>query len=229
MRRKLMINWGKAHERLREALADGIDDSRQVGVTEKGWSYVTFVTSNCGAEEVLYDVDQLDLTAQENGYYLPREMVTQHSKVIISAKATDNEPSVALFGLVKFLEEFERRFDNGDEFPQHGFYGKIGGEFDRPEKGRVLVMYGQGEDALAEIFDSAVVMSDEFRVPGVRFDVDLSNSLSEIPRLLDGFDDPDYLKSGATHFRITDPHRFKRVLEDVRLDQPNYLFYRDQM
>jgi hypothetical protein len=174
--------------------------------------------------ELLFDVDRLEVLAHENHFYLPGEVVRQHNKVVVSAMAPGAGPSAQLFGLYRFLDAFAGRFADFRVHPHHDFYGKLGGLWDRTEKGRVLVMYGRGDDSLLEICDTVERLVRDVEVPGVLFGVRLSNGLSAIPRILDGFHDPDYVKTGVDHFRVTDPRAFDEMLEEARKDYPKYLF-----
>ncbi|HNU69462.1 MAG TPA: hypothetical protein PKG82_09950, partial [Myxococcota bacterium] len=135
MRRKTIINWSDAHARLKEAIENRVTDPQMVGATEKGWSYVTFCSSRAEPAHFLYDIDRIKTIARDNGFYLPGEIVRQHNKVLVIAHSRDHEPSQQLFGLWRFLMEFEKRFDSTDKFPHHDFFGKFGGNFDRSEKG----------------------------------------------------------------------------------------------
>lgn len=224
MKRHLIFNWHPNHEALRLALADGVKDPRDVSETGKGWTYVTFVKPGTRAFEVLFDVDQLDRLARDNGYYLPRDAVSRHNKVVVTARSTESGPSAQLFALVRFLEAFARRHADPKRYPVHGFYGKLGGSFDRRHKGRVLVMYGEGDEALLEILAGVEAILPECAFPGVELNVSLANGLSALPRLLTGFDDPKYRGSGATLFKIRDPGRFATVLDEARQDYPKYIF-----
>ncbi len=227
MERTLIFNWHPNHEALRRAITEGVDDPRDVLETGKGWTYVTFVKPGMRASEVLFDIDQLDRLARENGYYLPRDVVARHNKVVVTARSPELGASAQLFALVRFLEAFARRFADSDKAPVQGFYGKLGGSFDRRRKGRVLVIYGENDDALLEILTGAETVLPSCGVPGVELEVGLANGLSALPRLLSGFDDPSYRESGATQFKIRDPGRFDAVLDEARQDHDRYIFSRE--
>ena len=164
--------------------------------------------------------------ADRRGAIIPGEVVLQHNKVVITASSPGG-PSASLLGLTMFLEAYAKRFADQDKFPDHGFYGKLGGFYDRAEKGRVLAIYGRGDDALLAVYEGIEAVMADLHVRGVRFDVRLSNGLSAIPRLLQGFDDPELRKAGVTHYRIVDPNGFSVLLDQARADHPKYLFSRD--
>jgi hypothetical protein len=227
MERTLIFNWHPSHDALRRALADGVDHPGDVLDTGKGWTYVTFVKPGTRASEVLFDIDRLDRMARENGYYLPRDVVARHNKVVVTARSPEAGPSAQLFALVRFLEAFARRHADPAKAPVQGFYGKLGGSFDRRRKGRVLVMYGENDEALLEILAGAEAVLPSVKVPGVELAVGLANGLSALPRLLSGFDDPDYRRSGVTAFKIKDPGRFDSVLDEARQDHDKYIFARE--
>lgn len=227
MRRKIIINWSESHSRLKEATENDVVEPGMVGATEKGWSYVTFCTSGCKPETVLYNIDKIKSIARDNGFYLPGDVVRQHNKVLVIAHSADHEPSHQLFGLWKFMMEFERRFNSTDDFPLHSFFGKFGGNFDRSEKGRVLALYSNGgDDALMAIYESCEHLAAQMRVPGVSFEVGVSAGLSAIPRLLAGFDDPEYRATGADYYRINNPSEFEELLQTAKDDFPKYIFSR---
>lgn len=225
MRRKVIINWSEAHDRLREAVEIGVDHPAQVGATDKGWSYVTFFHSRCNPESVLFNVDRLKTIARDNGFYLPGDVVRQHNKVLVIAHSVTMDPSPQLFGLWRFLMEYENRFNDSDSYQNHAFYGKFGGNFDRLEKGRVLAMYSNGgDDALMTICEACEALARKISVPGVSFEVGVSAGLSAIPRLLAGFDDPEYRATGADFYRINNPGEFEELLQSAKNDFPKYLF-----
>lgn len=226
MRRGLLVNWHKEHLAIRDALEEKETDPSATGDTGKGWSYVTFFTPGTPHRSVLFDIDKLEDLARSNGFYLPAEVVGQHNKIVLLATSAVPSPSRQLFALGRVLETYAGKFDEKRKFPQHGFYGKMGGFFERPEKGRVLVMYATSDDALLEIEASLQQVLAKLKVPGVTFSIHLSNGLSDIPRMLEGFDNPDYRNAGATHFRITDPSRFETLLTQARNDYHHYLFQR---
>ena len=226
MRRGLLVNWHEEHLAVKDALAAKETDPAAVADTGKGWSYVTFFTPGTPHTSVLFDIDRLEELARASGFYLPAEVVGQHNKIVLSATSADASPSRQLFALGRLLEAYARKFGAKSKFPQYGFYGKMGGFFDRPEKGRVLVMYATSDAALLEIEASLPELMAKHCVPGVTFSLHLSNGLSDIPRMLDGFDNPEYRRTGATHYRITDPGRFETLLTEARNDYHRYLFHR---
>ena len=226
MRRKLNNNWSPAHDRLREAIENGVTNPGEVGVTSKGWSYCTFCTSKCGPNELLYDIDRIQTIARDNGFYLPGDVVRQHNKVLVIAHTAAQDPSPQLFGLWRFLTEFEARFTSTRVCPKHNFCGKFGGNFERYEKGRVLAIYSKaGDDALVSIYESCEELAHSFNVPGVSFEVGVSAGLSAIPRMLAGFDDPEYRATGVDLYRINNPVEFEQMLNTARDDFPKYPFY----
>ena len=225
-RRDLILNWSDAHLAVKKAIDDQVASLLEVGETGKGWTYLTFCRPGTNPRDLLFDVDRLGTLARENHFYLPGEVVRQHNKVVVSAASPAMGPSAQLFGLYRFLEAFGKKFADVKRHPSHDFYGKMGGLYDRAEKGRVLVIYAPGDEALLQICESIEQLAAELEVPGVRFAVRLSNGLSAIPRLLDGFHDPEYVKTGAEFYRVTDPGQFTELLDEARKDYPNYLFRR---
>lgn len=224
MRRELVINWNEAHYNVRDALGEKIRDPHTIGPVEKGWSYVTFFRPGTRGRAVLFDVDRLELIANDNGYFLPREVVTQHNKLVVTAYCEASHGSVQLYALAKLLELYAAKYASEKKHPNHGFYGKLGGIYDRAEKGRVLAIYAESDDKLLEIVSSVEQMLTQVKVPGARLEYHLANGLSAIPRLLQGFDDPHYLQSGTPFHRIADPRQFSVLLEQARGDYDHYLF-----
>lgn len=224
MRRKLIVNWCEEHESVRQAMEKGTTDLWDVGDTKKGWSYVTFFAPGTDPRAVLYDLERLEMIAHANGYFLPREVVVQHNKVVVTAQDVAANPSAQLLGLCRFLEAYAARFSDESKYPNHGFYGKVGGTFDRPEKGRVLVMYSTSDEALLAIDETLDELIRSMKLEGLMLTHHFSNGLSEIPRMLDHFADPDYASTGARYFRITNPSRFEWVLAQARRDYGRYLF-----
>lgn len=213
---------------VKQAVERGTTDLWDVGDSEKGWSHLTFFVPGTRPDAVLYDLGRLEMLAHENGYFLPREVVAQHNKVVVTVHDGGGNPSVQLFALYRFLEAYAARFADESRYPSHGFYGKMGGMWDRPEKGRVLVMYSTSDDALLAIDESLDELLASIKLRGVTISHHFSNGLSEIPRMLDRFSDPDYVSSGATYFRITNPDRFNWVLEQARRDHGRYLFEKER-
>lgn len=226
MRRELLLNWCEAHGALQQAIRDKVESAQEVGETGKGWTYVTFFHPGTRPGDVLFDVDRLDALARDNGFFLPGDVVRRHNKVLVLASSPGGG-SAALYGLHQFLVTYAKRYADVRRHPDHGFYGKLGGLFERSEKGRVLAMYGSGDDALLSVYEGVEEVLSGLHVPGVRFEVKLSNGLSAIPRMLDGFGDPEYVRTGATHYRITDRTAFADLLEQARNDHPKYLFHQD--
>jgi hypothetical protein len=225
MRRELIFNWNEEHTNVKLETERDKPDPLSTGDIGKGWTYLTFFGPGTIPSDVLFDVDRLENTALENGYYLPRNLVYQHNKVVVTAYSqVGNSPSIALYALVEFLREYARQFNHPKEFPELGFYGKVGGIYDRPEKGRVLAIYAPVEESLLAIDEIITKFLPRLKIPYASFDHRLANGLSDIPRLLDGLDDPVYQHTGATHYRITDPRRFEQVLDQARHDYSNYIF-----
>jgi hypothetical protein len=224
MRRDLVINWAKCHEALKLALNNGVKSPFEVMDTDKGWSYVTFFQPGTTPSRVLFNIDNLEDTAQSNGFFLPWEVVATHNKVVVTAVSELPSPSAQLFGLHRVMEAYAALYANPSKHPQHSFYGKLGGCYDRPEKGRVLVIYSTGDDALLQIEESLQGLLPKLGVRGVEFSIRLANGLSDIPRMLQGFDDPLYRSSGTNMYRITDPAKFSVLLNQARHDYAHYLF-----
>jgi len=227
MRRELIVNWSSAHEAIRQEIEKPRPQILDVGDSGKGWTYMTFFAPGTPRDQVLFDLERLHSTALENGFFLPRDLITQHNKIVVSAySALGSNPSYQLFGLYHLVERFAMKFDSIRKYPNHGFYGKMGGVYDRVEKGRVVCIYAQSDDSLLTIVETLDELMKKSKLTGVVYDYHLANGLSDIPRLMDHFDDPDYLAAGATHCRITDPSRFTTLVEQARLDYSNYLFNR---
>jgi hypothetical protein len=138
--------------------------------------------------------------------------------------AVADTPSAQLFGLVRLLEAFAAAYADTGKHRDHSFYGKLGGQYERSEKGRVLAVYARGDETLLSISEAFEALFEKVRVPGVQFHARLANGLSAMPRMLHGFDDPTYRGSGVTIFRISDPNRFSVLLDQARADYPNYRF-----
>ncbi|HNU69334.1 MAG TPA: hypothetical protein PKG82_09300, partial [Myxococcota bacterium] len=89
-----------------------------------------------------------------------------------------------------------------------------------------LAIYSNGgDDALMAVYESCEELAAAIEVPGVTFEVGVSAGLSAIPRLLAGFDDPEYRATGADFYRINNPAEFEELLETARNDFPKYLFH----
>ena len=87
-----------------------------------------------------------------------------------------------------------------------------------------MALYSRNDDALLEIYESLEKFISEIPVKGFSLDLRFSNGLSALPRMLHGFDDPEYRRSGTKDYRITDPARFKILLEQAQQDHDMYLF-----
>lgn len=224
LHRELVINWHRAHQAVEQAHEQRLHDARAVGETGQGWSYVTFFRRGTSPSSVLYDIDGLERLARENGYFLPSEVVAQHNKLVVTATSDELGHSGHLLGLVRVLAAFADRYGDTRKHPRHGFYGKLGGLYERPEKGRVLALYSTGDDELLEIAEAFELLLPTVRTRGVRLEARLANGLSHLPRMLDGFGQPAYRRSGAESFRITDPTQFNLLLEQARRDHSKYVF-----
>ncbi len=224
MTRRLVLNWSRTHRNLEEAVGKENLDPSEIGDVGKGWTYVTFFPPRTEPGSVLFNLEHVKLLAQENAFFLPREVVIEHNKVVITASSGEENPVFPLLALYRLLEIYAARYNDPAAYPNHGFYGKFGGVFERSEKGRVLVMYSGDDDALADIYESVEKLVTEIPVAGIKFGVHLSNGLSALPRMLHGFDDPQYRKGGTTHYRIVDPSRFLVLLEQAKKDYSKYLF-----
>ncbi|MHB9097206.1 MAG: hypothetical protein ACYC5X_05225 [Syntrophales bacterium] len=223
-KRKLLLNWCAAHGDLKQWIEDSQPgDGREIG-SGAGWTYVTFFPEGTKNNEVLYDIDQVLQLARNNNYHLPHEVVVQHNKIVLTAYQEGEPPTSPLVGIFPLVASFAARFDDTQRYPAHGFYGKLGGIYERPEKGRILALYSRNDDALLVIYESLARLISEIRVKGYRFDLSFSNGLSAIPRMLHGFDDPEYRHSGAKHYRIADPARFAILLDQARKDYEMYRF-----
>ena len=226
MRRDTIINWHPEHEALKSVIDSRVkvSDLHELGETGAGWSYVTHFPLGTTPDKVLFDLSKLEETAEELGYFLPDEVIAEHNKIVVTAISGEPNPSHQLYGLVRLIEEFGRRFANPRKHPRMGWYGKVGGIYERPEKGRVLVLYAEDDESLLEIEAALQDLFSECKVAGVGFEMRLGNGLSDLPRLLKGYGDPEYRQAGAHHFKITDPQRFETLVEQARVDYSNYRF-----
>jgi hypothetical protein len=223
-RRKLVLNWCPAHDDLKRSVEDcHLSDGFELG-NGRGWTYLTFFPKGTNAGEVLYDIDRLRTLAQENHFYLPHEVIAQHNKVVLTAYSECEPPVSPLLGIFSRVAMFASLFADTHCYPFHGIYGKFGGIYERAEKGRVLAIYSRDSDALLTIYESLEKLISEIRVEGFRFELDFSNGLSAIPRMLDGFNDPEYRHAGAKYYRIADPDRFATLLDQARKDYEMYRF-----
>ncbi len=223
-KRRLLINWSDTHYDLKRLIENNEPYDKEIE-SNKGWSYVTFLSKEIQANRILFDIDRLLEMAKDNNYYLPREVVVQHNKVVVTAYPDGESPASPLLGLYLLVSSYMDRYNDVRKYPSHGFYGKFGGIYERPEKGRVLAIYTGNDDALLYIYESIEKLIPEVPLKGVRFDLHFSNGLSAIPRMLHGFDDPDYRRSGARHYKITDPNQFAVLLNQARHDYGMYPFY----
>ena len=226
MRREMIINWHQEHEALRAVMDSGVrvKDLYELGETGAGWSYVTHFPLGTTPDKVLFNLSKLADTAEEYGYFLPDEVIAEHNKIVVTAISGEPNPSRQIYGLLLLIEEFGTRFANPKKHPRMGWYGKVGGVYERPEKGRVLVLYAEDDESLLEIEAALQGLIKEIGVAGVGFEMRLGNGLSDLPRLLKGYGDPKYRQAGAHHFKITDPQRFETLVRQARVDYTNYLF-----
>ncbi|MFH1532302.1 MAG: hypothetical protein ABIK09_16370 [Pseudomonadota bacterium] len=226
MRRDTIINWHHGHEGIKPAIDAGIriKDPHELADVSAGWSYVTFFPLGTTPDQVLFDLSKLESTVEQLGYFLPDEVVAEHNKIVVTAMSVVQSAAHQLYGLLRLIEEFGKRYSSPEKHPRLGYYGKVGGIYLRPEKGRVLVLYAQDDESLLEIEAALQELILEFRVPGVEFEIRLGNGLSDLPRLLKGYGEPEYRQSGVHHFKITDPTRFETLVQQARVDYANYLF-----
>jgi hypothetical protein len=223
-KRRLLLNWCTAHSELKRLIESGSPDDPIEIVNSKGWTYLTFFPKGTQERDILYDIDQIRILARNNHYHLSREIIMQHNKIVLTAYPESAPPSSLLPELYSLVASFSLRFSDTQRYPSHGFYGKFGGIYERPEKGRVLAVYSQNDDALLAIYESLEMLVSEIHAKGLRFDLRFSNGLSALPRMLHGFDDPDYSRSGAKDYKITDSARFAILLEQAKQDYGKYLF-----
>jgi hypothetical protein len=218
-----------AHDELKRLVESGFpDDGIEIG-NGRGWTYLTFFPKGIREQDILYDIDQILILARNNHYHLSREVITQHNKIVLTAYPEGASQASLLTKLYSLVASFAIRFSDTLQYPSHGFYGKFGGIYERPEKGRVLAVYSQNDDALLSIYESLERLVSEIPANGLRFDLRFSNGLSALPRMLHGFDDPDYHRSGAKDYRITDSARFAILLEQAKQDYEKYLFDHSSM
>ncbi len=224
MRRRLVINWCDAHNSVKRAIEKDGADPAPVADAGKGWSYLTFCPLGTRPSELMFDVERLRALAQQNNFTLPHDVILQHNKVVVTAHSQDGRQSTQLLGLHGLLQAYCKLYADSQTNPRHSFYGKIGGIYDRPEKGRVLAIYAKGDDALLEINASLERLASQHAQNGCTFEVHLSNGLSALPRMLHGFDDGAYRASGADHYRITDPSKFHVLIDQALADYVRYQF-----
>jgi hypothetical protein len=226
MRRDTIINWYQGHEGIKPLIDAGarVKDPHELAEIAAGWSYVTYFPLGTTPDKVLFDLSKLESTAEDLGYFLPDEVVAEHNKIVITATSVVQSPSHQLFGLLRLIEAYGKKFTSPEDHPKLGYYGKVGGIYERPEKGRVLVAYAEDDESLLEIEAAYQELIAEFKVPGVAFEVRLGNGLSDLPRLLKGYGEPEYRQAGVHHFKITDPARFETLVQQARVDYSNYLF-----
>ena len=223
-KRRLLLNWCTAHGELKRLLESGYpDDKIEIG-NGRGWTYLTFFPKGTREQDILYDIDQILILARNNNYHLSREIVTQHNKIVLTVYPEGASQASLLAELYFMVASFTIHFSDTLRYPSHGFYGKFGGIYERPEKGRVLTVYSKNDDSLLSIYESLEKLVSEIPAKGFRFDLRFSNGLSALPRMLHGFDDPGYSRSGVKDYRITDSARFAILLEQAKQDYGKYLF-----
>jgi len=221
--RRLMINWNDSHNDLKQHIEN--DEPYEISAEDdRGWSYITFFPKDVDVHTVLFDVNRLQALAVKNSYYLPHEVISQHNKVVVTAYPDGEEHLSPLFGLYQMISSYADHFLDSQQYPSHGFYGKLGGIYNRPAKGRVIAIYSANDESLLDIYDSLEKLLTETSLKGIRFELRFSNGLSALPRMLFGFDDSDYRHSGAKDYRITDPSLFTVLLNQAKLDYEKYHF-----
>lgn len=223
-KRRLILNWCPAHDGLKRSIEDCLGDGACELDNERGWTYLTFFPKGTNAREVLYDVEELRSVARANHYHLPYEVVAQHNKVVMTAYSEGDPPISPLPAIFAQVAMFCHRFADTLRYPAHGFYGKFGGIYERPEKGRVLALYSRSDEALLSVYESLERILSEIRVEGFRFELGFSNGLSAVPRMLEGFSDLRHRHSGNRYYRIADPARFALLLDQADRDYRMYPF-----
>lgn len=223
-RRELVINWCGGHEALKGDIENGLKYWADFQPVENGWTYVTFFEEGIKRDEVLFNLSELEKAAQDNGYFLPDDLVRQHNKIVMCASCGEGGPAYQMYALHRLLEEFQAKYADPRKWPGLSFYGKLGGIYDRAEKGRVLVIYTTSDENLLRIDERLGELTKKLKLPDVEFSSRLSNGLSALPRMLHGYNDPSLKSAGVHYFRITDPGRFNVLLEQAKNDFGNYLF-----
>lgn len=225
--RQLILNWCPAHDDLKRSIEESGQENNYEPGNGQGWTYLTFFPKGTNPRDVLFDIDELKSVAQANHYHLPMEVVAQHNKIVLTAYSDKEPPTSPLAAIFAQVALFAQRFYDSSLYPAHGIYGKFGGIYERPEKGRVLAIYSRSDEALLAIYESIERLIAEMRLEGFRYELAFSNGLSAIPRMLDGFDDPEFRHAGNRYFRITDPNRFSLLLDQARKDYEMYRFDKD--
>jgi hypothetical protein len=208
-----------------------------LGYIGPGWSYVTFYPRGTFRHDVVFDLHSLEMLAATN--HVPIEVLDSHNKFVIEATnefwskkdilPTDIPPDMDseaanLFALYSIMREFAKQFRSISQNPEMGFYGKFGGVFEKPEKGRVLAIYSDCDENLMKMSEMMADVAGAVRVPGVKYHARLGNGLTEITRGLDGFNDKLYRETGAKHCRVKNPKEFAAILDQAKLDYANYPF-----
>ncbi len=222
--RELIVNWNATHAPVKEALDRNEKHPFALLDTDKGWSHITFYRPGTPSEDVLFDIDRLEHIAKDSAFYLPGDVLSQHNKIVITATSEPGNHSAQIYGLGRFLAAYAKQYRNTKKYPDLGFYGKVGGIYDRPEKGRALIIYATSDEGLLKVLEAMEAILPTVRTKGVTLGHHLANGLSDIPRLLEGLGDSSYRRSGAELFRISDLKHFTMVLRQVRRDHSKYLF-----
>lgn len=224
-KRRLLFNWCNAHDELKQSVDNGGDFGEDSGIdNDRGWTYFTFLSGDAREQNMVFDVSYILSLAQDNGYHLPGEVVAEHNKIVLTASPEDGHSVSLLPQLYKILASYATQFDDARRHPSHGLYGKLGGIYARPEKGRVMALYSSNDEALLKIHESLEELVARIRPEGFALDLHLSNGLSALPRMLHGFDDPAYRRAGAKDYRIINPARFEILLKQAERDHQMYRF-----
>ena len=132
-KRKLLLNWCSAHTGLKQWIENSQPgDGGKIG-NGTGWTYITFFPEGTKNNDVLYNIDEILNLAQENNYYLPHEVVVQHNKIVLTVYQEGTPLASPLVGLYPLVASFASRFVDAQRYPDHGFYGKFGGIYERPD------------------------------------------------------------------------------------------------
>ncbi len=224
-KRRLLFNWCSAHDELKQSVENGGNpgEDSEIG-NHRGWTYFTFLSGDAREQQMIFDVSHILRLAQDNSYHLPEEVVAEHNKIVLTASPENGHRVSLLPQLYEILASYATQFDDATRYPSHGLYGKFGGIYTRPEKGRVLALYSSNDEALLEIFEALEKLVAQVRPDGFTLGLHLSNGLSVLPRMLHGYDDPKYRRSGVKDYRIIDPARFEVLLEQAQRDHHMYLF-----
>ena len=105
-KRMLLLNWCNAHGELKRLVESGHPDEEIKIGNGRGWTYVTFFPKGTREQEMLYDIGQILRLAQDNSYYLPRDVVTQHNKIVLTAYPEGTRPASLLAELYFIVASF---------------------------------------------------------------------------------------------------------------------------